>query len=197
MEMSISNFAKRFGLTALIVVSFALHGTAVQAQELGRAPLRRDRSSAASTAAPIPHIVMSRDWGRRIEEGRGAAPAASPSTTRRQVRVGNQKPLLARPRPGVVSRPRRDPKSTNSMSQGRRSGALVGGCSCGPMASMSTEMGMCGWPTHELRARTNSKKFPERNKTREAWSSRVQPRRRTVLLTLGKPAVRGNPPRSH
>ena len=123
----------RIGFTALMIAG-------VQAQQRG-GTAQTDKVQPVNSGAN-PYRVI-RDWAQLALEGqamgrlqrRGHRPG-------RQVRVGDG-PVLARDNARAASAPRRT-RSTISMIQGRRSGALAAGCSCGRMASMSIARATCG-----------------------------------------------------
>ncbi len=69
---------------------------------------------------------------------------------------------------------------------------MAAACSCGRMASMSTATETCGWPTRARRAADELKKFPGEGK-KGSVVVKFSPEGK-VLMTLGKPGVRGNPP---
>ena len=139
----------------------------------------RHRSDGQGSARQQRRQSISRDPGLGTAEFRGKAVGRLQRRGHRpgwQVGVGDR-PMLAGDDARAVSAPKRTP-STISMSQGKRSGALAAGCSCGRTASMSIETEMCGWPTHEPRARRSSRSFPEKT-TREASSSSSVPKARS------------------
>ena len=135
--MSVSGLV-RFWLTALIVVvPVALQGTSAHAQQRG-GTAQTDKVQPVNSG-PNPYRVI-RDWAQ-IEEGRGAAPTASPSTA---TASPCGQPTDARQEPLRVVSEQKQIQSTNSTSQGRRSGASAAECLCGRMASMLIETEMCG-----------------------------------------------------
>ena len=148
----------------------------MHAQQRGGTPQTDTVQPVNSGANPYRVI---RDWAQlTIEAGRGAARTVWPSTATAD-RCG---PWIDahRARRRAVSAARRT-RSTTSTSQARRSAASAAGCSCGRMASTSIATATCGWPTRGEKKDKGSVviKFSPEGK---------------VLMTLGKPGVRGNPP---
>ena len=119
------------------------HLLCARREQRARAAARRHAADGQGAARQQRRQSLSRHpgLGAASRDGRGAAPTAWPST-------GMASPCgrptdARRGPPRAVSAPRRT-RSTISTSQGRRSGALAAGCSCGRTASTSIEREMCG-----------------------------------------------------
>ena len=135
---SVSGFV-RIWLAVSIVGWVVLQGTNVQTQQRG-GTLQTDKVAPVNSGAN-PYRVI-RDWAQLNLEGRPWGGSNGVAIDRDGKSVWATDRCSPGTAPGCLGT-KANPVHL-SMSRGRRSGALARGCSCGRMASMSIERGMCG-----------------------------------------------------
>ena len=128
-----------FGFTACMIVSWALTGTTIQAQQRG-GTVQTDKVEPVNTGAN-PYRVI-RDWAHLTAEGRPWGGSNGVAIDRDGKSVWATDRCSPGTTPGCLGT--KANRSIFLTLPAKRSGALAAACSCGLMASISTGRAMCG-----------------------------------------------------
>ena len=137
--MSVSSVARFVFTASMIVIWFALPENTVQAQQRG-GTVQTDKVEPVNNGAN-PYRVI-RDWAHLSAEGRPWGGSNGVAIDRDGKSVWATDRCSPGTTPGCLGA-KANPVHL-LMIPGKRSGALVAGCSCGRMASISIERAMCG-----------------------------------------------------